>query len=175
MKQFLSWTILILFLANIGGFFYVFKIQEYAIKKEIKTKIKEGVPKDELHTFVLTESNKDHFEWKHSKEFKYHGMMYDVVYRSENADGSITLECVSDIQETLLFEKLDSYLAQRIVHQNNGKHPLVEFHIFLSHLYCPTSEVKNLSTELAVAEISTERISFYNDPWIHGIYTPPQG
>lgn len=142
MNRFISWSILLLFLVNTGGFYYIFKIKEYRIKKEIKSKIKKGVPEDELKTFVISEANKHEFEWEHSKEFEYHGKMYDVVYRSKHSDGSEILKCVSDDQETALFKHLDKCLQQHLAANNHGNHPLVQYHFFLSHLFFENDDTK---------------------------------
>lgn len=174
MKQLISWIILLLFLTNIGGFFYVFKIKEYAIKKEIKTKIKKDVPKDELCTFIITDANSHKFEWEHSKEFRFNGMMYDVVYKTVNDDGTTTLECVSDVQETQLFKDLNNYLVKEITNQNNGKHPLVEFHNFLNNLIFIPDVTCIYPNEVISNSVIMELPQYYTNPFIQGIYTPPQ-
>ncbi|CAG5080571.1 hypothetical protein CRYO30217_01380 [Parvicella tangerina] len=149
-------------------------MKEYAIKKEIKTKIKKGVDKDELYTFVLTEENQDQFEWEHSKEFKYKGMMYDVVYKTIHEDGSVVLQCVSDEQETELFQHLDNYLASEFTNQHNGKHPLVEFHQFLSHLFCNTDTFSESAMLADSFSISDHLSNFYCNPFLKEADHPPQ-
>lgn len=174
MKQFISWGILFLFLANIGGFFFVFKIQEYAIKRDIKTKIKQGVPENELYTFVLTDDNQHEFEWEHSKEFEYKGLMYDVVYKTNNPDGSVTLQCVSDVQETQLFKNLENYLSSSILSSHNGKHPIVEFHLFLSHLFLENNPMVLPYLSVDPSPYFPSYLNFYNSSFSSKLLDPPR-
>lgn len=174
MNRFLSWSLLILFLVNTGGFYYVFKFKEYRIKKEIKTKIKLGVNEEELKTFVLTASNQHKFKWKHSKEFQFNGNMYDVVYRTKQADGSEILKCVSDAQETVLFKHLDECLQQHLISNHQGKHPLIEFHTFLTHLFFqPDLNLREIDDVLENHN-STYLNHNYLDPFIGLSPRPPQ-
>lgn len=175
MKKLIGSMLLFVVLANLGGFFVMFKIQEYAIKKEIKTRIKKGVSDDELHHFILTTDNQHQFEWKHSKEFKYKGMMYDVVHRVTLENGNILLKCVSDVQENELFKKLDEYISLSLINQNNGKHPIKQLHQFLDHLAAPTTKVYSLDFN-SNKELSNTLWpnSYYLSPYLNGQPNPPE-
>lgn len=174
MKQLFSWTILLLFLVNLGGFFYVYKYKEFSIREEVKEKIESGISDEELQVFVITSSNQDQFEWKHSKEFEYKNIKYDVVSKTINPDGSIIVNCISDIEETKLDQKLNAYINQQIKGNNNGKHPVVEFHTFLSHLFL--EEISNFNPQ----GYPTEKLNFenyfnlYSLLTVKVLFTPPQ-
>lgn len=175
MKQLLSWIILLLFLVNLGGFFYVIKFQEYSIRKEIKAKIEQGISKEKLIVFNINQSNEHEFEWEHNHEFEFNHIKYDVVSKITNPDGSMTVECISDIEETQLEIKLDSYISQRIKGNNNGKHPIVEFHTFLSHLFI---ESNSSSCNLIITEenlIIKDYTNLYNYIIINHLLDPPKG
>lgn len=77
------------------------------IRKEVKLKIKKGVPKDEL--FYFTSKNpQTEFHWiKPDKEFELNGHLYDVVRTKILRNHSIELACVDDWQEAQLFQNLD--------------------------------------------------------------------
>lgn len=173
MKRIVACILLIVFAINLGGIYYIFKAKEYAIKKEIKTKIKQGVPKEELFTFIMNEHNEHEFEWEHSKEFEYNGMMYDVVYRTTLEDGSIKLECVSDVQESTLFKQLDQYLACSVINKNHGKHPMVEFHTFLQHLSCQQYFQSWIAPAQVKKNITLPYIRIYQSPFLEIPTNPP--
>jgi hypothetical protein len=92
---------------NPAAYHLMFRLKQTEIRKQIKMAIKAGVPDEELTVFRLTELNAVDFEWIHSREFRFRGMMYDVVREEAGADGERILHCVTDIQETRLFSRLD--------------------------------------------------------------------
>lgn len=114
MKKLLSIVLLAVLLYHIGGIFVVFKFQQNAIRKEIKTAIKQGVPKEELHLLTFTAANYQELEWHNHKEFRYRGVMYDIVRKTINHTTSVTFECVSDTDETELFKDLDQLADQEM-------------------------------------------------------------
>ena len=76
-----------------------------AVKREIKHRIKAGVPDNERMKFELTAAEVEALDWvKPAKEFRLNGRFYDVVKR---IDGDpVVLECIDDHQETELFAHL---------------------------------------------------------------------
>lgn len=106
MKKIFYIVLILTLLLEVGGCIFIFKIKQYSIRKEIKTKIKEGVPQQELVIFRFSEEQLAKLEWKHSREFRFRDMMYDIVRRSVENDIHI-LYCVSDEQENRLFVRLD--------------------------------------------------------------------
>jgi len=92
---------------NPAAYHLMFRLKQAEIRKQIKMAIKAGVPDEELTVFRLTDSNAGDFEWIHSREFRFRGMMYDVVREEAGTDGERVLHCVTDVQETRLFCKLD--------------------------------------------------------------------
>lgn len=91
-----------LFVFNIFGLFFAFKIKQSLIKKEMKTLIKKTISSEKLVQIRQTPENAKEFEWEHSKEFCYHGSMYDVIKKEINQDGSIIYFCIFDAKETSL-------------------------------------------------------------------------
>jgi hypothetical protein len=81
------------------------------IKKEIKARIKQSVPSEELVTIAFRTKNSDEFKWIHSKEFSYHGTMFDIISIEVMKDGSKLLHCITDKQETVLFKNLRKYIC----------------------------------------------------------------
>jgi len=102
------------------GYLLIFKIQQYQIRKEIKQRIKAGVPENELVLLkiprALEEKPNPVFQRIHEREFRYEGKMYDIVRREIHGD-TTWYYCVSDEKETVLFANLDE-LVNRETSQN---------------------------------------------------------
>jgi hypothetical protein len=98
---------------NVIGYFVVFKSCQLAIRKEIKQKIKNSVPENEL--IIIKFSTKDiangnkGYKKINDHEFRLFGKLYDVVRKKTSGDTSI-LYCINDIKEEQLFSNLDSHV-----------------------------------------------------------------
>lgn len=114
MKRTLVILFTLAFLFEIGGTIFIFRAKQYVIRKEIKTKIKQGLAESELIVFTFSQAEIEALEWKHEREFKFGSMMYDIVSRKTDANGNHILYCVSDEQEHELFIKLDDILGKRM-------------------------------------------------------------
>src|SRR5690554_5973372 len=120
--------ILALTLPFIGVYGWL-KFEKAAVRKSVKHRLMEGIPKDELiqFTFALEDTAKV-LNWIHSKEFEYQGEMYDIVTRYYSKD-SVKYDLWWDHEETelnknMLFEHLAVGINPPF--QNNEKiRPLV--------------------------------------------------
>ncbi len=122
MKSFVSILFISFFIWNYIGFFTYFQIEKHAAQKEIKRKLKLSVPKDELRIFMFTLEESKQLIWHKAHEFEYQNRMYDIVYSDTNELGDMRYTCISDLQETVLFEKLGEYVAQDLT--SNKHKPL---------------------------------------------------
>lgn len=120
MKKLLSILLVLILLFNIGGFYVVIKSRQYAIRKEVKRQIKHGVDEKDLVPILVNDDNQDQLDWKHSKEFRYKGSMYDIVRTEFNENGTITYHCIIDDNESALFNDLDRLVQvkQKHTHKN---------------------------------------------------------
>lgn len=67
----------------------------------------EGIDKTELELLCFSiEQTKTELNWKHSHEFEFMGMMYDIVETIQTSD-SIHYYCWLDHEETALNKRLD--------------------------------------------------------------------
>lgn len=95
------------------GYYPVFLMRQNAIRKEIKQKIKNAVPENEMFVFSLSEEEYSGLNWKReNKEFQHGNTMYDVVRKSPGENGNITLYCINDTQESQLFGHLDEQVQK---------------------------------------------------------------
>lgn len=121
MRKLISFGLLFLFLWQIGGYLFEFQLESTRIRKEIKKLTKEAVPLNQLVYFQFTEKEIKGLTWVKSHEFKKNKHFYDVVWKHELGNGLIEFQCVSDDQETQLFEKLDQYVSANLSNSNSDK------------------------------------------------------
>jgi hypothetical protein len=158
------------------GYFSYFEVSKVKISNEVKTFIKNGVPKDQLVPFIFSIQDYQNLKWKkHLKEFKYKDHLYDVVDK-KNKNGKVILSCLSDIKETNLFHNLDQLVSKKLADQSNSSH---SFQIFqLTHIpYIPITSIKIQLTKItSEKKLNLKSYLFSLQPADQKeLYTPPQG
>lgn len=108
-----AFFLIFVFSFTIGGPFVLFKTRQYIIKKEIKRKIKKGVPEEELTLVVVSDRNRPELEWIEPHEFRFKGKMFDVVRVEERGDEQ-WYYCIRDDEETQLFAHLDDLVERQM-------------------------------------------------------------
>jgi hypothetical protein len=109
MKKCFSFLLLSIFLFNTMGYYFVFKVNQSIIRREVRGIINSGSHKEMCVLVKIDhpESNPD-FKLLDHHEFTYHGRLYDIV--SKSVKGNTTwFYCFNDKQEEQLiagFEKL---------------------------------------------------------------------
>ena len=139
----------------------------------MKMKIKAGVPEDQLAVITVNSQNENELHWKHSREFKYRGVMYDVVRKEQHNDHSTTYFCVNDAQETQLFEDLNNIVFQESNSKHNNKNNVKRIiDLFSSFLAIEEVQINLISSEQR--NDFGNVISFYYPPYLSDCYIPPQ-
>lgn len=116
MKKAAPILLLLILLFQSAGYLIVFKVQQTLIRHEIKQQIKAGIPESEQVLLIIshaTQQNREVFQRIHSREFRYHGKMYDVIKREEK-NGTTWFYCIGDEQETRLFARLDEQVRKEM-------------------------------------------------------------
>jgi hypothetical protein len=109
MKKSFSFLLLAIFLFNTMGYYFVFKVNQTIIRREIRGIISSGYHKD-LCLLVKVDhpcSNPD-FKLLDHREFTYRGRLYDIVSETVRGD-AVWYYCINDRQEEKLiagFEKI---------------------------------------------------------------------
>ncbi len=114
MKKVLSILFLFIFLYNLTGYYAVFKALQYQVRNEVKQRIKQSVPDDELVLITVSIADNKSLTWtKPNKEFRYKGEMYDIVSQ-ETKEDMILYYCIHDFKESKLFANLDEHIQRHI-------------------------------------------------------------
>jgi hypothetical protein len=104
LKKALVFSLLILFLFNSIGYYFLFELNKYMARKEMKAAIQRNPAKMIILTIADAENDRD-FCRIDKKEFRYKGEMYDIV--RENKTGQKTVfTCLHDTKESRLFAGL---------------------------------------------------------------------
>lgn len=115
----------------------MFKAQQYQVRQGIKQQLKQGVPENELTRITITGKNKHQPEWENDKEFRYEGVMYDVVKKEIPDNNTIIYYCITDKAETTLFADLDEEVKKSMHTKNNRNNALKNLYKILSDIYSP--------------------------------------
>lgn len=169
-----SAIILILTLCfNSVGYYGLHLVLKNRIRQEIKIKIKQQVPADELVKIEYTSNNKNDFQWIHSREFRYKGTMYDVVSREHVSENMEILHCVTDHQETQLFKELDNYVQNSMNSDPGTRQASSFFNQLLSGLYLPVKTSLFQETSI-VTKKWYHFVSHYSQPHLAKLSPPPK-
>ena len=113
-----------LLLVQMQGTWVVFKLQQVAVRHEVKQQIRAGVPESDLVTLriakVWEKTPNARFEREHSKEFRFDGEMYDIIRSREEGDTTVYI-CIHDVKESGLFADLERLIEEEIDQPINKK------------------------------------------------------
>ncbi len=119
MKNATAFFLLFIFSFNIGGAYVIFKIQQRHIRREIVHQIKKGISEKDLTSITVSSKNENQLIWKDHEEFRYKGMMYDIVRVEILDENTKVYHCISDSQETNLIAKYNKELKKKRKDKNN--------------------------------------------------------
>lgn len=175
MRKFLQYGFLLLFAYQLVGFFAFFEIEHFQVRKQIKKAIKLSVPENQLIRFHFTEKESAALHWVKAHEFRLNGRFYDVLHKTKS-NGIWYYQCINDIQETQLFERLSSATAQNLS-ETPPAHPMKSW---LKVLNEPMEEISNESflNLSSFPSLQTEGVpnylsSNYRDPYLAHAFPPP--
>ena len=99
MKKLGPILLLIIFLFNTGGDYYLFRYMQFRWQKEIKRMIRQDLHEEDLSLISVNSFTVSELEWiKENREFRYRGELYDVV-RKEISGNNIIYHCIKDTKE----------------------------------------------------------------------------
>lgn len=168
-------SLLFLLLFQTASHLFVFKIQQYQIRKEIKRQIKAGVSEEELVLLkiplALELSPNNVFKRMEAHEFRYHGEMYDVVRQEQHGD-TTWYYCLWDEKESELFAELDEQVARQMNQNPEQKQQQEWLERLLQALYL-TDTNHHLILHFTNKNHSSVYYSFVLKNWSQAPPTPP--
>lgn len=150
--------LLILFLPSVGTTLWFFHRQK-EIRREVKHQLISGLEDTELAHLSFTENELASLEWKHEKEFKFEGHMYDVVKRKKVGD-TYHFWCWKDDKETALYQQFESLLAQLSTPVPDDQRSTLKWLQFHNTLFCNSLQgwqltpIKEMKIPVAVPYIN---------------------
>jgi len=109
MKRVLAVLIILIFLFNIMGYYFVFSYNQYLVRNEMKCFFKAGYFENSFIVLkILNPVLNPDFKRVDKKEFRYKDNLYDIV--SENKTGNFTtFLCINDKNEEKLLAGFHHY------------------------------------------------------------------
>jgi hypothetical protein len=139
LQRIVAILILLVLLTGVGGYFVFFKAEQFALRCEMKERIKSSLPESQLQHFAFSKQKTSSLDWeRRGKEFRLNGKMYDVV-RTEAKGDTIHFYCLRDDKETKLFAGLDQLLKKEATAGKSGKMAGGLLKIFFSFNSLPVS------------------------------------
>ncbi len=164
MKKFVSSILLVTFLFFIFGYQLYFKYLQYEIQREIKSEIEKSADESELTLIVVSPETEIHWI-KKNKEFRYKGLMYDVV-KTATENGKKVFYCINDVKEKNL-------IVNYTRHNKRRRKALLRFGKILSDKYLP----KNLSYNFGKRKANFHFAEYnrnYNSVYLEILPPPPE-
>jgi hypothetical protein len=113
MKKILSIVLVFVLFYSIIGFYLNFEIEQFRIKEEVKEKIINNLPENELTLIKISSRDNEKIIWmEEGREFKYQGNMFDVVRIKKGTDTTYYY-CFSDVNESKLLANLDKLVKEQ--------------------------------------------------------------
>ena len=134
MKKTLPYILLFLFLFNILGYYFIFEVQKYHVKKEMQARIHKGSTVLTILQVMDPENNPD-FQRIEKMEIRYKGFLYDVIKEVQKGRTTI-FYCIHDKKEENLLAAMktvnkDNFLLS--IWDHVIKIAVPPFHIALSN------------------------------------------
>ncbi len=147
---------------------FVFKQQQFLVRKEMKKTIKNGVPEEERLLFYADQLEADdaNLTWIHDWEFRYHGEMYDILER-KTIEGKLVYVCIHDVKESGLFARLDKMVEKGLESNVPVQHQRKFLKVFSSSLFFAHASENQFTTN------SFEEIYTAYSATCSNFYMPP--
>jgi hypothetical protein len=155
----IRFALLSLFLWLIAGQVIVFQFEHSQIKHKVKQMLKGTIPESQLVTFNFGQHELNKLDWIKSNEFKFQNQYFDVVKKEILSDGSVRFKCISDKQETKLFQKLNQTVAIKLANSEDSP-----FSVWLKLLKFPF--LQNDEVELVNLNLIESNDDFFNYQFI---------
>ena len=132
LKKIIPVGLLLAFLINTMGFFVIFKYNQFLLQQEMFTLIRNG--KFHREMILLKIYRPEHsrgFIRHNSREFSWHGRMYDIVIEHHAGDTTL-FYCLHDKKEEALINRFQTFY--RKIHKDNTRQRNIPNHALLQNI-----------------------------------------
>ena len=120
MRRIISLVLFAVFLFNLEGYYFIFRIKQLTIQKNIQAEIRSKLTNDKLILFIVPTHKVPLIHWiRKDIEFIQNGKLFDVV-RSKTIEGLKYYYCIDDIKEKRLIADYQKKCDQN----NKSKKPI---------------------------------------------------
>lgn len=143
-----------------------FKYLQHNIQQEINNEIKEGLNEKDLSVVIIPLKDENKIIWtKKNKEFKYKGLMYDVV-KTKIKNGNKYYYCINDVKEKKLITSF--FRNNRRKNKSLLKLKNILSKKYLSNKFSKRISIKNTNIYLF------ENQEFYKSKILEVLSPPPE-
>ncbi|MDX1830090.1 MAG: hypothetical protein R3342_11145 [Lutibacter sp.] len=143
-----------------------FKYLQHNIQQEINNEIKEGLNEKDLSVVIIPLKDENKIIWtKKNKEFKYKGLMYDVV-KTKIKNGNRYYYCINDVKEKQLITSF--FRNNRRKNKSLLKLKKILSKKYLSNKFSKKISIKNTNIYLF------ENQEFYKSKILEVLSPPPE-
>jgi hypothetical protein len=123
-------SFLVLVFLSQAGYYFIYSIQQYYIREEVKEQILAGLPEHYLQAIEQTAGI--HWE-EEGKELYFNGDLYDVV-KTKKENGKTILYCFNDKKEGQLLKEIEQQFKEGSASGKPGKRVVrFELHDYTLH------------------------------------------
>lgn len=146
--------------------------QKKKIKSDVKKMMVSEMDKSELTRLEFDMQTVMHsLKWEHSHEFKYQGVMYDIMYRKYE-NGKVVYHCWKDKVETALNSRLHDLSLIAFSKDEKQKNQTELLSSYVSSLFHEYSHINIPSATFAYKDCTVSYVKFLSEQSTQ-VPTPP--
>lgn len=163
MKKIIAIGILFVMLLNTSTYYFVFKIQQKALRKEAKALMRSFPDKSKLEKIIIPNKwlkGTDNFKFIHSLEFELNEKLYDIIYTQKSKDTTIFYSVNDKNEEDLMASYKEEINPRNSNHQSQSKNLLIKLSKLISVFNLPSKDLRNIFSDNALA-LSELEFNYY--------------
>lgn len=166
LKKIIPYTFLIIFLYNTMGYYVVYKILSYDLKREFQSEMKASLKEKDCTIITLSKTEIDNYLVDDKQELYFNDCYYDIVKIKEQ-DDLLIVYCLDDQKEDSLFEMYCNHIKNDYSGNSHGKQPIKSAKKVAGGL------VKIIYSEISLLFVSSSPVQELKTLYIESIYQHP--
>jgi hypothetical protein len=177
-QRFIYILVTLVLVIKIAGFYPLFKIKQWDIRRNIELAIEENIFNEPLKQISIPSKNVKNLKWeREGKEFWYEGGLYDIV-RSEIQDETTHFYCINDTPETQLNHEFQAFIHKKMDSSNDSDTTITDFFKKVVKIYFPSNfkpyeDIKWVMMPHKMLDFISY-LDFYKSTFLQSIEPPPK-